>query len=107
MSDKDKIIDGHMHRLAVGSVYLTMASKNKSKSATTLSTFEEIDAAWSSNYDTNGRIKNLALSGRIAARERELAISMLGWTPEDGTPGNRYAATGSELRRWALETVSK
>ena len=36
MSDKDKIIDGHVHRLAVGSVYLTMASKNETTVATGL-----------------------------------------------------------------------
>lgn len=72
-----------------------------------LATFEEIDAAWSANLGPDGRIRNLAFSRRLAARERELAISLLGMAPEGNTYETRYAATGSELRRWAEAEVSR
>ncbi len=77
----------------------------KALAARGLSTFASIDAAWTANYGVDGRIKNIALSRRLAARERELAIAILGFAAEDGTPATRYAATGTELRRWAEEKL--
>lgn len=82
-----------------------MQKLTKAQHIAVLDTFAAIDAAWAANYGVNGRIKNLALARRIAARERELSISLLGWSPEVAADGplERYSATGSELRRWASE----
>ncbi len=71
-----------------------------------LVTFEAIDAAWFANYK-DGRIVNLALSRRLAARERALAIEILGFDSEEGkTADQRYAATSGELKRWAKEKLA-
>ena len=49
----------------------------------TLATFEAIDAAWTANLDSDGRIRNLALSRRIADQERDVSICILGMDAED------------------------
>lgn len=71
-----------------------------------LNSFSAVDAAWRTNIGGGGRIKNLALSRRLADRERDLAIIYLGFDPEDRSSyGTRYAATNGELRRWAEEAL--
>jgi hypothetical protein len=74
----------------------------------TFATFAEVDAARAANYGADGRIRNGALSQRIANAERALAIRLLGWVPEPSTRWDdpeRYAATIGELRRWAEKEV--
>ena len=72
-----------------------------------LVTFAAIDAAWSANLEQDpaapdyGRPRSLVLARRLAARERALAIQLLGMASEDGTAANRYASTTGELVRAA------
>lgn len=68
---------------------------------TTELAFQSISLARRANRDETGRIKNQSLDRRLVARERELAIKLLGMAPE--ASAEKYAATTGELRRWAIE----
>lgn len=69
--------------------------------------FAAIDAERDANRDRmTGKIKNQALDRRIINRERDLAIEILGYKPEDRSSADtRYAATTGEFRRWAMEQL--
>lgn len=72
-----------------------------------LETLGACDEARWANRRPDGRIANEALARRITDRERDIAIKILGFSPEDRTSyETRYAATTGELRRWAMEKVS-
>lgn len=49
------------------------------------------------------RWQNSAARRRCHARYRAALVRILGWEPETTAPGDRYAATTGELRRWAHE----
>lgn len=72
--------------------------------AASLTTIAEVEHARHVLNRRDGRIVNEALDRRLQARERELAIELLGWAPEEG--GSRYAATTGEMLRWAREAGS-
>lgn len=46
---------------------------------------------------------------RQSAAERAALIAQLGWTPEPKgcCPGDRYAATAGELKRWVRERFGR
>ena len=73
MSDKDKIIDGHVHRLAVGSVYLTMANKNTDDQAERESKIVKAQEALvkgvkeiKSGDDWKETLKRMAVAGKLS-----------------------------------------
>ena len=73
MSDKDKIFVGHVHRLAVGSVYLTMASKNADDQAERESKIVKAQEALvkgvkeiKSGDDWKETLKRMAVAGKLS-----------------------------------------
>lgn len=82
-------------------------ARAKKLDTSTLTTFEACDLARSANRNPmTGRIVNEALDRRIIERERDIAIEILGFKPEDRSSADtRYAATTGEFRRWAMEQL--